>query len=63
MKLPLQNSNEEMRVILYCDLWCNKSFIAMGKHLFITLYLVLPLGKELTRGDLVEGTDRVRPLL
>lgn len=55
MKLPLRNSNEEMRVLLYCDLWCNKSFIAMGKHLFITLYLVLPLGKELTRGTWWRG--------
>lgn len=25
----------QIRALFYCDLWCNKSFIAMGKHPFL----------------------------
>lgn len=32
----------QMRVLFYCVLWYNKSFIATGRLIFITLYLVLP---------------------
>lgn len=48
MKLPLWI---QMRVLFYCVLWYNKSFIAAGRLIFITLYLVLPPSEWVKQRD------------